>query len=323
MGPEPCDEACHAEVDDLMDLLDASRKFEIPEGAIIDAKGAVVEVGRRYCKVMSNTCVAQIDFLGFSNLLLRADGSPEFILRTFYQETELHARLGARTDGDRGKPTIALFQYADTLVVVARVQGPTGIVPVVKATSFILASCHGRGLPARAGVSIGDLWASSHQPEGGTDGDFVTGPAVAAAHFVEAAQAWAGGALDPRISWRDRFPEETEALQKEGWLVEYEVPWKAPAKIETLALAINWPQALHMYPEAIWDLLDVQGDEPEDELERRAWTKRKAASDFLGKFPPGPLGHHDIGVFLVSHSGHHFPLMPVGVFLREATEAEQ
>lgn len=125
--------------------------------------------------------------------------------------------------------------------------------------------------------------------------------------------------MDPRINWAHDFPAELASLRNEGWLVEYEVPWKSASA--GASLAVNWVQALHMYPEAILDLLDVQGSVPTDPFQRKAWDKRKAAVAFFQEFPAGPLGLHDIGIYLVSHSGSHFPLLPVGMFLREAMEA--
>src|ERR1051325_3436917 len=172
-----------------MDLIKRPISWTLPTSELTRAgvrRG--IKATAFYGKELSGGCIAQVDFLGFVDLLRRAKGRGAEVVHDFYQQTELHARIGARTNGDDQEPTIALFQYADTVNILARDDGPGGIRAVVLATATLLASAHGRGLPARAGISMGEIWAVSHQEQGGLGGDFVSGLGLAAAHMMEVGQ---------------------------------------------------------------------------------------------------------------------------------------
>lgn len=294
-----------------MELIKTPTTFILPELELVRPgvdRGLTTRA--LYGKEMDFACVSQVDFLGFSNLLQKAGGKAAEIVQDFYQTTEMHARIGARTDGDDGDPTIALFQYADTINIVARENGDAGIVPVVRATAHLLASVHGRGLPARAAITMGELWAISHREGGGLDGDFVSGPAIARAHEVETAQDWAGAIIDPDCK-RLLKSSQVSQLRMGGWLVDADVPTRVKEKRATRRLlAVNWPRVLHV-PHNHWlPAVLACANEP-TQAEAAAWRKRRAAVEFYEQHGLGRNHAHDDDVcWLVTPSGKHLPLMP-------------
>lgn len=263
-----------------------------------------------YGKEMRRACVAQVDFLGFSDLLRRAQGKATEVIHDFYQMTELNTRVGALTTPS-GQPAVAIFPYADTVNILACDDGPQGIRPVVLGVATLLAALHGRGLPARAGISMGEVWAISRKEGGGSDGDFVSGPAVAAAHGVEAAQEWAGGVLDPYCGPLMRSPA-TRALMKEGWLVRWNVDVKEGGAVkEKELLAVNWPRVLHV-PKPGWLEGVLRCGTVPESGEDSAWRKRKAACRFYDAHGAGTVPEHasDYNPWLLSPSGQHLPIVP-------------
>jgi len=294
----------------MADLIASDWTFKLPRAELIRPElPRGLFTNDFHGKEVEDCCIAQVDFLGFSAILGQAAGRAAEIIQTFYQTVELHARLGARAFHKTDQPDVAIFQYADTVNIVGRESGPGGIRPVVLATAHLLASCHGQGLPARAGVSMGEVWAVSPKPDGGSHGDFVSGPGLACAHAVEGAQRWAGGALDPTNQLLMNSGPVQDLL-RESWLVEWDVPWKHPDRAGPISYAVNWPKVLHVPDRQTFEtLLSLTPDALKNPVFAEKPDYRRRAVEFYQRLGPGGLKASP-HAWMQTPFGFAIPLMP-------------